>query len=62
MSSEEASKCLKLLGRMSGFSVHGFFLLDRRIFPSLVGFFLTYFFLLLEFKLDEEKEEEHEIL
>ena len=48
-----ATRMLKLIERMEGVSVHGFFLLDRTIFPSLMGFFLTYFFLLLEFRLSE---------
>ncbi len=44
---------IQLLGRTTEMSLHGFMLLDRTIFPSLVGFFLTYFFLLLQFKMDE---------
>ncbi len=45
---------LRLLDRLKGgMSVHGFFVLDRSVFPSLVGFFLTYFVLLLEFRIGE---------
>ena len=50
----EAGRMLKLLGRINGMSVRGFFLVDRRIFPSLLGFFLTYLVLLVEFRVDED--------
>ncbi len=44
--------CFRLVDRTrGGVSVHGFFLLERAIFPSPVGFFLTYFVVLLEFRL-----------
>ncbi len=48
------SRVRRLVGKMDGLSVRGFFLVDRKIFPSLLGFFLTYLVLLVEFRVDEE--------
>ncbi len=51
----QATRLVQLLSKVNGMSLHGFFLLDRTMFPSLAGFFLTYFFLLLQFKLAEKQ-------
>ncbi len=41
----------KLLSRLEGgLSVRGFFPVDRGIFPSLVGFFLTYLVLFVQLR------------
>ena len=42
-----------LLLRIDGLPAHGFFKVDRSILPSLLGHFLTYFIILVEFKLNE---------
>ena len=48
---------VQLLARIEGLSVRGFFLVNRKIFPSLLGFFLTYLVLLVEFRVDEKEGE-----
>ncbi len=48
-----ASGTKSRLKLMHGFSIHGFFNLDRTIFPALLGHILTYVIILIEFRMSQ---------
>ena len=49
---QEITMAKNLLLRIDGLPAHGFFKVDRSILPTLLGHFLTYGIILLEFKLN----------
>jgi len=48
ISASSAARTARMLDRLEGLSVRGFFIVDRSIFPALLGHFLTYLVILIQ--------------
>ncbi len=51
--SRVASRTWKRLDSVQGLNVRGFFIVDRTMFPALIGHFLTYIIILIQFRMSE---------
>ena len=52
-----AARTGQLLERSRGLNVKGFFIVDRTMFPTLLGHFLTYLVILIQFRMSETPDE-----
>ena len=49
-----AARAWKRLEPLHGLNVRGFFIVDRTMFPALIGHFLTYIIILVQFRMSED--------